>query len=104
MPQPGKPKRSTTLWVVITGAVIAVIILCAVVLMPILGPRDEQSYEAGRSAAGSASTMIKFGGADPEDYCDGQFTLSTPIGEKNKYNRRDFMDGCLDAIAEDMGR
>jgi hypothetical protein len=66
------------------------------------GSRDERSYQAGRSAAESGATMVKFGGRSPEDYCKGQFTLSTPLGEKNVFRRGDFMDGCLDALKEDL--
>lgn len=67
-----------------------------------VGPRDEQSYQAGRSAGDVGPAMVKFGGATPEGYCDQRFTLSTPLGEKTKYRRGDFMDGCLDALEEKL--
>lgn len=67
-----------------------------------VGPRDEQSYQAGRSVGDVGRTMVKFGGATPEDYCKQQFTLSTPLGEKSKYRRGDYMDGCLDALEEKL--
>lgn len=67
-----------------------------------VGPRDEQSYQAGRSVGDVGRTMVKFGGATPEDYCKQQFTLSTPLGEKSEYRRGDYMDGCLDALEEQL--
>ncbi|KAA0093690.1 hypothetical protein CIW49_26990 [Mycolicibacterium sp. P1-18] len=67
-----------------------------------IGPRDEQSYQAGRSAADGGPTMVKFAGTSPEDYCKQQFTFANPLGQKSKYHRGDYMDGCLDAMKEQL--
>lgn len=64
------------------------------------GPRDEESYQAGRSAAENGSTMVKFGGSTPEEYCEQQFVLGTPLGKKSDFDRGDFIDGCIDALSE----
>ena len=61
-------------------------------------PPDDESYQAGRAAAENGSTMVKFGGAAPEEYCEQQFVLSTPVGKQSDFNRGDFMDGCVDAM------
>jgi hypothetical protein len=67
-----------------------------------LGPRDEQSYQAGREAGSTGDTMIKFAGGTPEEFCKNQFNLSTMGNRKSDLRRRDFMAGCLDVVEEEM--
>jgi hypothetical protein len=68
------------------------------------GPRDEESYQAGRSAGESGATMVKFGGSTPEDYCEQQFTFETPLGTNSDLERGDFIDGCVEALTEELNR
>ncbi|GAS93171.1 MULTISPECIES: hypothetical protein [Mycolicibacterium] len=97
---PPPRKRSTaTRWLIGLAATAALALVGYAVLSATgAGPRDDESYQAGRAAAENGSTMVKFGGAAPEEYCEQQFVLSTPVGKQSDFNRGDFMDGCVDAM------
>lgn len=103
-PPPNKQKSSRG-WLIGISVAAALVLLCVGLVVAMgSGSRDEESYQAGRSAAESGATMVKFGGGSPEDYCKRQFTLSTPLGEKSDFRREDFMDGCVDALKEKLNR
>lgn len=101
-PPPPRQRKSAKGWLI--GVSIAALILlgAGVVSAMGLGSRDETSYQAGRSAADGGPTMVKFGGATPEDYCKQRFTFANPLGQKSEYRRGDYMDGCLDALKEKL--
>jgi hypothetical protein len=103
---PPPRKRSTAKrWLIGLSVTAALVLVCYALLYATgAGPRDEESYQAGRSAGENGATMVKFGGSTPEDYCEQQFTLGTAIGAKSDFERGDFIDGCVDALTERLSR
>lgn len=104
-PPPFKPTRSKTGWIIgIVVAVVAAIALFSGLSAVLgLGPRDERSYQAGREEAETSYIFFQYGGSGTaEDFCDGQFTLSTIGDDNDDLRRRDFIAGCLDVVEEKM--
>lgn len=102
-PPPPQTHRSNARWIIWTlvAAVAAIALFSG--LYNALGPRDEASYQAGREAGAEGDVFVKYGGAKPEEHCDGQFTLRNTIGgKKTDFRRRDWIAGCLDALEEQL--
>ena len=99
-PSPKKPSTATRWLIGLSVTAVLALICYALLYAAGAGPRDGESYQAGRAAGEGGSTMVKFGGSTPEDYCKQQFVLGTPLGKKSAFDRGDFMDGCIDALSE----
>ena len=98
---PPKKRSTATRWLIGLSVTAVLALICYALLYAAgAGPRDGESYQAGRAAGEGGSTMVKFGGSTPEDYCKQQFVLGTPLGKKSAFDRGDFMDGCIDALSE----
>lgn len=107
VPPPGDRKPSRTPWIiaiVIASAVAVVLLAVGLFAATGGGPRDERSYQEGRAAAQSISVLVKFGGATPEEACESEFVLRTPMNKKSDVRRGDFIAGCVDALAEKSDR
>ena len=104
-PPPGRPSRTPWVIAIVIASAVALVLL-AVGLFAATGggPRDERSYQEGRAAAQSISVLVKFGGATPEEACESEFVLRTPMNEKSDVRRGDFIAGCIDGVTEKMNR
>ena len=63
------------------------------------GFRDERSYRAGYDAGngGFAATTYRLGGG-AQGACEGALKLNQLLGDNQKFDQSDFIDGCMDGL------